>query len=273
MRGFETGRYRYVAALLVASMAVLIDGCVTAVRPWGADATLRPGMQRLRDAAHDAATSPRVWVPLVGAALLQVNNWDRKVSDWARRETPLFGSQQNAADWSDRLRTASSVSYFTTVVLAPGADEPGEWLHYKAQGFLVGLGAISATGLATAELKSATGRTRPNGQGTLSFPSGHASHSAVTTGLARDNLPSFDLDDGSRRALDMGLDALSAATAWARVEAGAHFPADGLAGIALGNFLSRFVDESFLEPATGRGVAWALVPSQDGVELQWTLRY
>ena len=44
----------------------------------------------------DAARDPWVWIPLAGAAGLQIDNWDRDVSDWARRETPLYGSRQNA---------------------------------------------------------------------------------------------------------------------------------------------------------------------------------
>jgi membrane-associated phospholipid phosphatase len=263
-------------ALLVVGLllGLIVSGCATSgQRVWGADATLHPGAQRVREAAMEAARSPRVWVPLAGAALFQVNDWDRKVSNWARDKTPIFGSQQSASDWSDTLRTASSVAYFATVLATPGADTPHEWLLDKSQGLAVGLGAIAVTGVTTTALKKAAARTRPNGQGTESFPSGHTSHSSVVTGLARDNLRDIDMNEDMRRGLDLGLDMLTAGTAWARIEAGAHFPADTLVSIALGNFVSSFFDEAFLQRASDRRAAWTVTPLAGGLELYWQVRY
>jgi membrane-associated phospholipid phosphatase len=250
------------------------SGCATVgTRDWGANATWHPPLAIVGQAALEAAQEPHVWVPLIGAALFQINGWDRKVSNWARDNTPVFGSQQSAADWSDYLRTASSVTYFATVLATPDPADASDWLRYKAQGLTVGLGAIAVTGLATSTLKTVTGRTRPNGEGTESFPSGHTSHSAVLTGLARDNLEYIDMNPTVRRALDLGADALTVGTAWARVEAGAHFPSDTLFSIALGNFVSRTFDRSFLEPQSSGQVAWNVVPVAHGVELEFELRY
>jgi membrane-associated phospholipid phosphatase len=261
-------------AAIAIALTLLLSACVTTgPRDWGADATWKPGMQPLREALVDAAKNPRVWVPLAGAALFQINGWDRKVSNWARDNTPVFGSQGNARDWSDTLRTASSVAYFATVLATPDPHDSGPWMRDKAQGLVAGLGAIAVAGFATSTLKGATGRTRPNGQGTNSFPSGHTSHSAVLTGLARDDLDDIDMSAGTRRALDLGLDALTVGTAWARVEAGAHFPSDTLASIALGNFVSRVCTEAFLSPSSDRRLAFSLTPVARGVELQWQLRY
>jgi membrane-associated phospholipid phosphatase len=256
------------------AMSVTLDGCATTgSREWGADATWRPGIQRLRESAIDAATSPRVWVPLAGAAVFQIDGWDRKVSDWAREKTPVFGSEQAAKDWSDYLRTASSVAYFSSVVFTPGSDELGPWIREKSQGLLVGLGAIAVTGVTTSGLKSVTDRTRPNGENDESFPSGHTSHSAVLTGLAHDNLESIAMHPGSRLALDVGLDALTVGTAWARVEAGAHFPSDTLAGMALGNFVSRFFDLAFLGATGDPRANVTVTPSRHGLALQWQMTF
>jgi PAP2 superfamily len=262
------------SALFALLLTIALSGCATSgSREWGSEVSWVPPMARLRSAAGEAAKDPRVWIPLAAAALFQIDGLDRKVSNHARDDTPVFGSQRAAQDWSDRLRTASSVAYFATVLATPAPEEPGPWIRDKAQGVVVGLGAVAVTGLATSTLKSATGRTRPNGQGTNSFPSGHVSHSAVLTGLARDNLEDMDLSAGTRRALDLGLDALTAGTAWARIEAGAHFPSDTLFSVALGNFVSRFFDRSFLEPDHGPRSALNVVPLRHGVELQWELRY
>lgn len=260
--------------LLLLTVAIVLHGCATlGQRVWGAHVTFTPGAQRMRDAAVLAVKSPRVWVPLAGAAVFQINGWDRKVSNWARENTPVFGSQQNADDWSDRLCTASSVAYFGTVLATPGPDELDDWLRDKGHGLTVGLGAIAVTDLATSALKDTTKRTRPNGEGTQSFPSGHTSHSAVMTGLASDNLAYIDMPDSARRGLIVGLDALTVGTAWARVEAGAHFPADTLAGMALGRAVSTFFDAAFLEGPDARRVAWSVIPTRGGVELQWEMAF
>jgi hypothetical protein len=71
----------------------------------------------------------------------------------------------------------------------------------------------------------------------------------------------------------VGLHALTIGTAWARVEAGAHFPADTLVGMALGNFVSRFFDEAFLEGASGGALAVSVEPLPHGVALQWSMRF
>jgi membrane-associated phospholipid phosphatase len=256
------------------AISVTLGGCAaTTSRHWGADATWHPGLQRLRESAIDSATSPRVWLPLAGAAVFQINGWDRKVSNWARENTPVFGSEQSAKDWSDYLRTASSVAYFSTVVFTPGSDEVGPWIREKSQGLLVGLGAIAVTGATTTGLKSLTDRTRPNGENTESFPSGHTSHSAVLTGLAHDNLAAIDMRPGTRFALETGLDALTLGTAWARVEAGAHFPSDTLVGMALGNFVSRCFDEAFLGSEGEQRGNVTVTPSRHGLSLRWELAF
>jgi membrane-associated phospholipid phosphatase len=260
------------AASLV--IGALLDGCATTgPSSWGADATWHPGLERARESALDAARSPRVWAPLAGAAVFQIGGWDRKVSNWARDNTPVFGSEQSARDWSNYLRTASSVAYFTSVAFTPGPDELGPWLRDKSQGVLVGLGAIAVTGAATTGVKRIAARTRPNGEGDESLPSGHTSHSAVLTGLAHDNLATMDLGPGTRFALDAGLDALTIGTAWARVEAGAHFPSDTLVGMALGNFVSRFFDEAFLGFPDDQRASVTVTPSRHGLMLQWQLAF
>jgi membrane-associated phospholipid phosphatase len=277
--GLDAQRTHRHQVMRVASAALILfvacgSGCVsTGGRDFGADATASPGFTRIRQAALEAARDPHVWLPLAGAAVFQINGWDRKVSNWARANTPVFGSQQAAADWSDHLRTASSVAYFSTVLLTPGPAEVGPWIADKAQGLTVGLGAIATTGLATSTLKRATGRQRPNGEGHESFPSGHTSHSAVLTGLARDDLEYADLSPFTRTALDAGLDALTVGTAWARVEAGAHFPSDTLVSIALGSFVSGMFDRAFLEAGTGPRVSLNLEPLPHGLELHCQLRY
>lgn len=257
---------------LLAVVIIFPYGCATpGPNAWGADVSFVPTGQRLRDAASDAVKNPHVWIPLAGAAVFQIDGWDRKVSNWARENTPVFGSQHNASDWSDRLVVVSSVSYLTTVIVTRGPENSDEWLRAKARGLAVGLGAIASTEIITIALKAATSRTRPNEESTESFPSGHASGSAALAGLTSDNLRYTDLTTGTQRGLSLGLDAVTIGTAWARVEAGAHFPSDTLVGMALGYFISAFFDDAFLHGASNKDkrVALTLAPLRGGFALQW----
>lgn len=235
------------ARLFIVLAVVLASGrATTRDRAWGEDATWSPGWERVRAAAVDSARDPNVWVPLAGAAVFQIGDWDHEVAEWARRETPVFGSAENAAEWSDRLKSASAWSYALTVLLAPGGDKAGEWFEDKAGGLAVGLSAPVLTSWSTQALKSSVGRERPDGSDHLSFPSGHTSASAVNSKLASRNLRSFDLSDGERRAFDIGLLSLTLGTSWARIEAGKHYPSDTLFGMALGHWFASFINDAFL---------------------------
>lgn len=253
----------------------LIFGGCTALpngRSWGEGVTLSPGWEQIRLSAVNAATDPSVWVPLLGAATVQIDNWDHRISDWARRETPIFGSQADAERWSDDLRSASVVAHFTTVLLTPSGDMTEEWLVDKAKGYGVQLLAATAAIETSSLLKNVTSRERPDGRDNQSFPSGHATTSAAYSRLAADNLSWLDLSHPTRVMLAGGLDALSIGTAWARVEAGAHFPSDTLFGMALGNFSAAFFNAAFLGQDSANA-ALAFVPQPGGGELRWQLRF
>ena len=253
----------------------MLAGCGTlpSGRGWGEDATWRPGWERVRASAADAARDPWVWAPLAGAAVLQIDDLDRRTADWAREHTPVFGSQRSAEEWSDDLRAASVLAHYATIVATPGGDEFGEWVANKARGTLVGVAAVSSTVLITRSLKTSVGRERPNGQDDESFPSGHSSTSAVHTRLASRNLRSIDMSDGARRGLDIGLHALTIGTSWSRIEAGWHFPADTLFGMALGNFMASFVNDAFLGLDAAPTVSISVTAMPDGAILQWRTRW
>jgi hypothetical protein len=270
MASYHTTLHRF-TVLLAASMA--LSGCASLPngRVWGEDATLRPGWERVRDSALEAARDPWVWGPLLGAAAFQIDNWDRRTADWAREHTPVFGSQPSAEDWSDDLRKASILAHYITVVATPGGDDAVDWSISKAKGLLVHVAAISATSNLTSLLKRSADRERPNGLAKQSFPSGHTSSSAVHTRLASENLQSIAIKRRTRRLLDAGLTAMTIGTSWARIEAGWHFPSDTLFSMALGNFVASFVNDAFLgleEPK----VAMAVVPTREGavLRLDWS---
>jgi membrane-associated phospholipid phosphatase len=259
--------------ILVLAAASLCGGCGTlpSGRAWGEEATITPGWTRVKEAAQNAARDPWVWGPLAAAAALQINDLDRQTSDWAREHTPVFGSEMNALDWSDRLRSTSTAAWLVTLLATPGGDRPEEWLVNKVKGAAVEAGAIALTGATTIRLKEATGRERPDEFDRKSFPSGHASASAVHGQLARFNLDSIPMRPALRRTADIGINVLMLGTGWARVEGGRHFPSDVLAGFALGTFFSSFATRAFL--ADVPGMSFAFDPAHEGALLEWRIRF
>lgn len=263
----------FVFLLVITASGLISAGCTTlpSGRGWGADATVQPGWERVRQAASDAAKDPWVWAPAVGALAFQVNSFDRKTSDWARENTPIFGSTGNAERWSDDLRTTCGLAMAGTLIATPSGTDASEWLLNKLKGGAVELAAVGATSVTTTFLKNATGRTRPNGSDDESFLSGHTSSAAVSCRLAKINLDSIDTSDAVRRAAGIGLDVTVIGTAWARVEAGEHFPSDVLAAMALGNFFGRFVTDAFMGPDAHQSIS--LAPVEGGAELSWNIRF
>lgn len=234
------------AAVLLAVLT--LTGCATLPEGghWGQNVTVRPGWARVRRAAVSAITDPWVWSPLAGAAALQIGNLDHRISRWGRTHHPLFGSQANATLWSDRLRSTSVGVDIAAILFAPSGPLGARWLEDKTKGYLVNLAAATAAIESTSVLQHTLRRERPNRVNDHSFPSDHATASAVYTQLALLNLRQIPMGGGTREVLDAGLHALSFATAWARVEGGWHYPSDTLAGMAIGNFFGVFFTDTFM---------------------------
>lgn len=259
--------------LLAIAAIALCCGCSTlpSGKRWGEDATFRPGWDSIAAAASESVRDPWVWAPLAGAAVLQIDNLDRRTSDWARERTPVFGSQSSALDWSDNLVTATVVADYVTLALTPGGENPGEWLLSKGKGALVGIGAISSTTLATTVIKTTARRERPNAQNDKSMPSGHSSSAAVHARLAALNLDYVEMDSDVRRMAKLSLNAMTLGAGWARVEAGSHYPSDTLVGMAIGNFFASFFNRAFLR-ADGPD-SLALSATDGGAVLQWQIAF
>lgn len=221
-------------------------GTLPGGKGWGEQATLLPGPHRLEAALVRAVTDPHTWVPAAGALVFVIDDLDENVSDWASDHTPLFGSQRSAYDASDFLRGITGIGMAATLLATPSGEDAEAMLTNKARGALVEIAGIVLTQAATGSIKRATDRERPNRVNSRSFPSGHSSNSAAYAALARRNVDHLHLSDAWKRGAKLGLTAASGLTAWARVEAKAHYPSDALAGLALGNFISVFVHDAFL---------------------------
>jgi membrane-associated phospholipid phosphatase len=86
--------------------------------------------------------------------------------------------------------------------------------------------------------------------------------------MASENLRRSTLRRSVRLGLGAGIETLAAGTAWARVEAGAHYPSDVLAGAALGRFVSVLLHDAFLDSSTPPIVSLELAPDRQAMLLR-----
>ena len=224
-------------------LAAWLCGCATAP-PGPAGATI---WEKAGRAVVSVSKDPYTLAPALGAAVFQIGKLDEEVSAWAASHTPVFGSRGNAAEASDWLRRAGLAAWLSTGIASPvaaGGNAAGTRLLRLA----AGAAAIAGAGGATRLLKTRVGRGRPFGQDEESFPSGHATGAAVGARLTAEHLRLYGLTPASQRIADAGLLGVAVLTGWARVEAGMHYPADVLAGAAIGNFFAALAGEALLRP-------------------------
>ena len=224
-----------------------MTGCGTLQndRRWGQEAIYPVELKRIPYAAYHAFFDLQTLLPAAGALVLTLDHYDKRVSKWATTHHPIFGSENSASQASDYLSYGLGAETLATALATPSGKDPKDWASNKAKGVGVELGAELATAGVTSLLKETTNRTRPNG-GKNSFPSGHSSDAFSSATLANRNLNSIKMPEETRIPLQVGNIVLATGVAWARVEAGAHYPSDVLAGAALGHFLSAFTYDAFM---------------------------
>ena len=160
---------------------------------------------------------------------------------------------------------AAGAAWVATGLAAPSGNNGQDWMEAKTRGFGVEGAAGAATLGAVEVLKNTSHRTRPNGSDNQSFPSGHSVGSAFFATAASRNIEALSLSAGATTASQIGLGALTLATAWARVEANQHYPSDVLAGIAIGHFFGAFLTDAFLGLDNPRHALVLVEPSREGV--------
>jgi membrane-associated phospholipid phosphatase len=234
----------------------------------GCNGPLDPGItwSDVGRSAGESITSPLVWGPAAGALVFQIDDWDHEASDWAVKHTPVFGSPDDARDASDTLQDVSIGLGIGLSVLAPEPGGRDELLARKAWRLGLGAAALGATSVVTDELKDVTGRERPDESSDRSFPSAHASSSAVSSTLGLGALDQYDLPPAADITGRVVLVGLPYATGWARVEGERHYPSDVLAGIAIGNFFGMWVNK-LLDPEDEDCVEVEVAATADGVRI------
>jgi hypothetical protein len=259
-------RSRLVVLFTVTFILFGVTGCGTLQngQKWGQNAVYPVDLKRIPDAACHAFFDLQTLVPTAGALIFALDHYDQKASNWMVSHHPVFGSSDSASQASDYLVYALDAETFATAVATPSGKDPKDWTYDKAKGLGVEVGAELVTAGATALLKEATNRTRPNG-GSNSFPSGHASNAFSSATLSNRNLNSITMPEGLRLSLQLGNLLLATGVGWARVEAGSHYPSDVLAGAAIGHFLSAFIYDAFIGLPEHERIGLYVLPSKHGV--------
>lgn len=211
-----------------------------------------PTAQDVTRSVTKAATDPVTWVPLAGAGVVAVGGWDHQISDWARAETPLYGSEDNAVDASNHLRSLARFGMIGSALL-PYDPDKGYWLP-MIERQVVQHGAAYSSILARRAIKAQIDRDRPNGA-QRSMPSGHATRTFATIASSRQNIEEVDYPEWAENTFIASQIGIGAATFWARVEYGGHYPTDVLVGAALGNFVSVAINDLLLTDPNNRNDA------------------
>ncbi|MBL7187667.1 MAG: phosphatase PAP2 family protein [Phycisphaerae bacterium] len=262
-------------AFMVFLPALILPGCGTLPndRGWGQDAFSTIDFDRVSRAAHDAFFSINTLAPLAGALAFSVDDFDERVSDWAVKHTPVFGSKDEAGDASNYLTTPLHVEVLITALATPSGDVPDEWMVSKFKGLGVELAAMGAARSTTNWLKGATDRTRPDKSSDVSFPSAHASSAFSFATLANRNIDSIGMPGTLKPAIKAGNLLFASGVAWARVEEQRHYPSDVLAGAALGHFLTAFIHDAFLSLPDDGDVDFTVFGVEGGAGVELSFRF
>ena len=263
---------------VLTAVVILISffaGCGTLPngRLWGQDAFFPVDADRISRAAHNAFFNSNTLVPLASALVFGIDDFDERVSDWAVKHNPVFGSEADARDASDYLKTTLQIEAVITALSTPSGDVPEQWMVSKAKGLGVELAAVGATSSVTDWLKDATERTRPDKSSDRSFPSAHASSAFSYMTLANRNIDSIDMPGMLKPPLKIGNYLLASGVAWARVEGRRHYPSDVLAGAALGNFLTAFIHDAFMNLPEDGNVDLVVFPVRRGAGIALAFRF
>jgi hypothetical protein len=261
--------------LAIALISIPVTGCGTLKndRGWGQDAIYPVDLKRVPRAAYNALFDLQTLIPTAGAVVFGASNLDKKVSNWASDHTPIFGSKDNANKASDYLLIPLYSETLLTALVTPSGDDPKNWAYWKMKGIAVEGLALGTTLGATALLKEATNRTRPDESNDKSFPSSHSSNAFVNSTLSNRNLNAISLPNEVRLPLQVGNILLSTSVAWARVEAQKHYPSDVLAGAALGHFLTAFIHDAFLGLPEDMRFGIVIIPLKGGGKVELSFNF
>ncbi len=252
--------------LSVAFIFSILTGCGTLQngRGWGEDAMNPGNIKMIPRTFYNALKDPKTLIPAAGALAFYGGKLDKKVSRWANKHNPIYGSRINADDASDLLLIPLRVGFLLSAITTPSGDDIKNWVYWKIKGigveYATFLGAMKTTNI----LKDATNRTRPDQSDDKSFPSGHATEAYSLATLANRNFEHVSLPENIRITFQIANILLASGVAWARIEADKHYPSDVLAAAALSNFICNFMHDILLGLPMDNKPTFMMSPLKNG---------
>jgi len=220
---------RFLTSATMMALVVSTTGCAQL-------RTRIPPMERVVDVAAEAAAEPATWVPLAAAVIIGVTGQDNEIVDWASDETPIFGSQNSAGDFSDDVKNGLIATMALSSLFAPTPVDDNDFLVNRVVTNALAFGTIASI----VEVgKRTVQRERPNARDDKSFPSGHSSGSFSSAILIEQNFNASVEKPWLRKTIKYGAYGSAAAVAWARIEANEHHPVDVLVSAGLSNLLVK----------------------------------
>lgn len=215
-------------------LIVAIAACaLSSVSVFAQDVSLPPALQDNLSSRESISFASRLWKSeitktlLAGFALTRLSlQFD---TDARYESTTKTWAESDAVDAGDSFGNGGYLAALGAATWGYGLLSGNSDVRGTGSSMMKGL-VLDA--LVVASLKSAVGRTRPDGSDTRSFPSGHTSGAfTVSTILAR------------RHGLAVGIPAFGLATftAVARMEDNRHYLSDVVAGAAIGIAIGQLV--------------------------------
>lgn len=193
----------------------------------------------------NSAKEPSVYAPIFTAAFISITDLDGKITEYASKERPLYGSVQGAKNYSDAvafyaLPLAAGITHFLYL-----KDNPNTHNNMALNGATFLLPSL-ASYFVNDLIKDKTGRLRPDSSNLESFPSSHTSIASGFGGIINHHSKAVA---GDHSAYLIGTsELLVASVAWARLEARKHHLTDTLVGYSVGKFFAHLFYNIMFSP-------------------------
>jgi len=120
--GHTSIKSRIIKAIVLIGLTYCFTGC-TASNLTPTESHILPSIDRVKWAAKKSLLDPCTLIPLAGAALCSIDDFDEKIVDWADDHHPLFSSRKNASNVSDDLVDILDMTAWCTAALAPRSEQ------------------------------------------------------------------------------------------------------------------------------------------------------
>jgi PAP2 superfamily len=241
---------------------------------WGRDALWPIRGSKIKEAFIKNASSPHVWVPLIGAGAVHWAGYDKKISKSQVQEKAVFTTPKNTSYWSDHLNNILLMEMYASILFTssmPEDDSLAKWAWAKTKGGFVTNLASSSSRAGRDVLARWFKRERPNKLDNLSFPSGHSAEAGSRNMLISKNLDNTDMNPYLRTGIKIVNTGMASGTLWARLEGERHYPSDILTGYAVGSFIAGFVFDSLMN--LDEGEQFSILPMNNQVSVQYGWRF